>query len=139
MPVAAATADAGMRAVLGESILKFPSPDADTYDGPAADTESTSSEAVVDWSDAGRSKAPDDEDARPQLEANHCTLREHLMEQMRVTVLEMRDRALVELIIDALDENGYPVIRGTFGMGDRLSFTLYGVSDAEPCRGGWTG
>ena len=29
------------------------------------------------------------------------------MEQMRVTVLEMRDRALVELIIDALDENGY--------------------------------
>ncbi len=81
--------------------------DADNYDGPAADTESTSSEADVDWSDAGRSKAPDDEDARPQLEANHCTLREHLMEQMRVTVLEMRDRALVELIIDALDENGY--------------------------------
>lgn len=32
----------------------------------------------------------------------------------------------------ALDENGYPVIRGTFGLGDRLSFTLYGVSDAEP-------
>jgi RNA polymerase sigma-54 factor len=81
--------------------------EADNYDGPAADTESSSAEADVDWSDAGRSKAPDDEDARPQLEANHRTLREHLMEQMRVTVLEMRDRALVELIIDALDENGY--------------------------------
>jgi RNA polymerase sigma-54 factor len=49
----------------------------------------------------------DDEESRPQLEAHHCTLREHLMEQMRVTVLETRDRALVELIIDALDENGY--------------------------------
>ncbi|RFP10117.1 MULTISPECIES: RNA polymerase factor sigma-54 [unclassified Duganella] len=84
-----------------------PAADADNYDGPAADTESTSSDADVDWSDAGRSKAPDDEDSRPQLEASHCTLREHLMEQMRVTVLEMRDRALVELIIDALDENGY--------------------------------
>ncbi|UUZ51039.1 hypothetical protein LP420_16485 [Massilia sp. B-10] len=29
------------------------------------------------------------------------------MEQMRVTVLEARDRALVELIVDALDDNGY--------------------------------
>ncbi|KQQ47594.1 RNA polymerase sigma-54 factor [Duganella sp. Leaf126] len=84
-----------------------PAGDADPYDGPAADTESTTPEADVDWSDAGRSKAPDDEDARPQIEAHHCTLREHLMEQMRVTVLELRDRALVELIIDALDENGY--------------------------------
>ncbi|MET0264491.1 MAG: RNA polymerase factor sigma-54 [Duganella sp.] len=84
-----------------------PAADADAYDGPAADTDSTTPDADVDWSDAGRSKAPDDEDARPQLEAHHCTLREHLMEQMRVTVLEQRDRALVELIIDALDDNGY--------------------------------
>ncbi|MFA9216981.1 MAG: RNA polymerase factor sigma-54 [Sphingomonadaceae bacterium] len=80
--------------------------EADPFEA-GADTESSSAEADVDWSDAGRSKAPDDEDARPQLEASHCTLREHLMEQMRVTVLEMRDRALVEIIIDALDENGY--------------------------------
>jgi len=64
-------------------------------------------ESDSDWSDAGRSKAPDDEDSRPQLEASHRSLREHLMEQMRVTVLEPRDRALMELIIDALDENGY--------------------------------
>ena len=80
--------------------------EADPFE-PGADTESSSAESDVDWSDAGRSKAPDDEDSRPQLEANHCTLREHLMEQMRVTVLETRDRALVEIIIDALDENGY--------------------------------
>jgi RNA polymerase sigma-54 factor len=60
-----------------------------------------------DWSDAGRSKAPDDEDSRPQLEASHQSLREHLMEQMRLAALEPRDRALMEVIIDALDENGY--------------------------------
>lgn len=60
-----------------------------------------------DWSEAGRSKAPEDDDARPQLEAQHATLREHLMEQMRVTVRSVRDRALVELIIDGLDDNGY--------------------------------
>ncbi|HZW20265.1 RNA polymerase factor sigma-54 [Noviherbaspirillum sp.] len=63
-----------------------------------------------DWSfdDVARtSKAPEDDDARPQLEAHEVTLREHLLEQMRVTVREQRDRALVELIIDALDDNGY--------------------------------
>lgn len=64
----------------------------------------------TDWSfdDAARSsKAPEDDDARPQLEAHHCTLREHLLEQMRLTVRQLRDRALVELVIDALDEHGY--------------------------------
>lgn len=63
-----------------------------------------------DWSfdDVARtSKAPEDDDARPQLEAHETTLREHLLEQMRVTVREPRDRALVELIIDALNDNGY--------------------------------
>ena len=56
---------------------------------------------------ARTSKAPEDDDARPQLEAHEVTLREHLLEQMRVTVREHRDRALVELIIDALNDNGY--------------------------------
>ena len=74
---------------------------ADGGDSGAADNGDS------DWSEIGRSKAPEDEDSRPQLEASHRTLREHLMEQMRVTVTELRDRALVELIIDALDDNGY--------------------------------
>jgi RNA polymerase sigma-54 factor len=60
-----------------------------------------------DWGEAARNKAPDDEDSRPQLEASALTLRDHLMEQMRLAVLDMRDRALVELMIDALDDNGY--------------------------------
>lgn len=68
--------------------------------GGAADGDS-------DWGDVGRGKNPDDDDARPQIEASHCTLREHLLEQMRVTVTEERDRVLMELIIDALDDNGY--------------------------------
>ncbi|WP_194724330.1 RNA polymerase factor sigma-54 [Noviherbaspirillum malthae] len=70
-------------------------------DAPAADSE---------WSfdDVARtSKAPEDDDARPQLEAHETTLREHLLEQMRVTVREPRDRALVEILIDALNDNGY--------------------------------
>ncbi len=75
--------------------------------GEASDTSSATDN---DWSfdDVARtSKAPEDDDARPQLEAHETTLREHLLEQMRVTVQERRDRALVELIIDALNDNGY--------------------------------
>jgi RNA polymerase sigma-54 factor len=85
-----------------------PAAEGDPFEGATGEGDSASgAEADTDWSDAGRSKAPDDDDARPQLEASHCTLREHLMEQMRVTVQEPRDRVLMELIIDALDENGY--------------------------------
>ena len=74
-----------------------------------ADTaEQTNGETEWSFDDVARTaKAPEDDDARPQLEAAVCTLREHLQEQMRVTVREPRDRALLELVIDALDDNGY--------------------------------
>jgi RNA polymerase sigma-54 factor len=64
----------------------------------------------TEWSfdDVARtSKEPEDDDGRPQLEAHEITLREHLLEQARVSVYNHRDRALVELIVDALDDNGY--------------------------------
>jgi RNA polymerase sigma-54 factor len=66
----------------------------------------------TDWSEgsgasSGSSSSSDDEDGRPQLEACAITLREHLMEQVRETLLSTRDRALAELVIDALDDNGY--------------------------------
>jgi RNA polymerase sigma-54 factor len=78
--------------------------------GEGSDAPDAASGAESDWSfdDVARtSKAPEDDDARPQLEAHECTLREHLLEQMRVTVDNRRDRALVELIVDALNDNGY--------------------------------
>jgi len=62
----------------------------------------------ADWGDSGRaSGSGDDEDGRPQLEAGGVTLREHLSEQVRVTSVNPRDRALAELVIDAIDDNGY--------------------------------
>ena len=61
-----------------------------------------------DWGDSGRASGNgEDEDGRPQLEAGGVTLREHLSEQVRVTNLNLRDRALAELVIDAIDDNGY--------------------------------
>ncbi len=80
-----------------------PAAEGEGYEG--GDGEGGSDDA--DWSASAGSKSADDEDSRPQLEASGCTLREHLLEQMRVTVQQARDRALMELIIDALDENGY--------------------------------
>lgn len=75
--------------------------------GDGADA-AASGEAEWSFDDVARtSKAPEDDDARPQLEAHETTLREHLLEQMRVSVREMRDRALLELMIDALNDNGY--------------------------------
>jgi RNA polymerase sigma-54 factor len=66
-------------------------------------------EAGEDWGEYGRSSGSggEDEDGRPQLEASPVTLREHLMEQVRMTCCAARDCALVELVVDALDDNGY--------------------------------
>lgn len=78
--------------------------------GGASTSEDAAPAGDADWSfdDVSRtSKAPEDDNARPQLEAHETTLREHLLEQLSVTVDNRRDRALVELLIDALDDNGY--------------------------------
>ncbi|MEO0318628.1 MAG: hypothetical protein RL404_2305 [Pseudomonadota bacterium] len=85
----------------------------EAYEGPAGEGSGEGGEGgsgEADWSfdDVARSsKAPEDDNARPQLEAHETTLREHLNEQLSVTVENSRDRALVELLIDALDDNGY--------------------------------
>lgn len=76
----------------------------DGFDG--ADGER--GEGEMDWGDAGRASGNgEDEDGRPQLEAAGVTLREHLSEQVRMTCLGPRDCALAELVIDAIDDNGY--------------------------------
>jgi RNA polymerase sigma-54 factor len=73
-----------------------------------SDEASVGSDTEWSFDDVARtSKEPEDDEGRPQLEAHEVTLREHLLEQARVSVHNLRDRALVELIVDALDDNGY--------------------------------
>lgn len=72
-----------------------------------SETPASSEDWSFDEAPIGNSKSHDEEDGRPQLEAAQTTLREHLLEQMRLSIREPRDRALLELIIDAIDENGY--------------------------------
>lgn len=82
----------------------------DAFNGSETPEAAANGEAEWTFDDVARtSKAPEDDDSRPQLEAHDVTLREHLLEQMRVTVREPRDRALLELVIDALNDNGYLV------------------------------
>ena len=90
----------------------------DTASEPAQENQSGAEEVFdapdtggeSDWSfdDVARTgKAPEDDDGRPQIESSEPSLRDILLEQMRVTIRGQRDRALVELIIDALDDRGY--------------------------------
>jgi RNA polymerase sigma-54 factor len=55
---------------------------------------------------AGNREEGDDDDY-PQLAAENPTLRHHLISQLSLTKLSERDRTLVTLLIESLDEDGY--------------------------------
>lgn len=99
-----------MDAPVGDSeVCSSPTEVEAAFEPPAANDNAPENSAG-EWSfdDVSRTfKTADDEDARPQLEAHESTLRKHLLQQMRETLKDPRDRALVELVIDALDDNGY--------------------------------
>jgi RNA polymerase sigma-54 factor len=58
-----------------------------------------------DWG-GGASRGDDDGGLFPQQVA-HATLRDHLMGQLSVLKLPLRDRQIVAALIDAVDEDGY--------------------------------
>jgi RNA polymerase sigma-54 factor len=51
--------------------------------------------------------SPREDDEYPQLAADNPSLREHLGTQLTLTQLADRDRTLVTLVIESLDEDGY--------------------------------
>jgi RNA polymerase sigma-54 factor len=58
----------------------------------------------VNWRSAGEDEEDND---RSQSAADTPTLREHLYTQLSLTNLGSRDRAFVQILIDALDDDGY--------------------------------
>ncbi|MBK8063014.1 MAG: RNA polymerase factor sigma-54 [Betaproteobacteria bacterium] len=69
--------------------------------GPADDWQ-------PDFSASPRSGSSDDKDSdRMFVAPDTTTLRDHLNEQLTLTNLDQRDRALVGMLIDALDDDGY--------------------------------
>ncbi|MFZ5540655.1 MAG: RNA polymerase factor sigma-54 [Pseudomonadota bacterium] len=65
--------------------------------------------SLLDWGGGGgRADRDDDDDEGPLSWAcTHPTLAEHLRTQLAVTSASARDRALVALLIEALDDDGY--------------------------------
>ena len=74
-------------------------------------TDRSSQDQDQDWfNEAGRSaggRADGDDGEYPQQAAESPTLREHLLSQLRLLNISDRDRDLVTLLIEALDEDGY--------------------------------
>jgi RNA polymerase sigma-54 factor len=62
-----------------------------------------------DWNTGGGTmRSTDDEDeAYPEQAAEQASLREHLHNQLTTSSIDDKDRKVVGLLIDALDENGY--------------------------------
>jgi RNA polymerase sigma-54 factor len=84
-------------------------------DGPPEDPGTQASEPGEapgpDWSGEppASPRGPDDgdDDGRGFTTPDNPTLRDHLVGQLSLTNLAQRDRALVEILIDALDDDGY--------------------------------
>ena len=77
-----------------------------TDDGPAAsDGEGFPAERESPYGAGSREDGDDDD--YPQLAAENPTLRNHLISQLSLTKLSARDRTLVTLLIESLDEDGY--------------------------------
>jgi RNA polymerase sigma-54 factor len=62
----------------------------------------------ADWNTGGAVYSTDDEDETyPEQAAGQASLREYLHSQLTISSLDGKDRKVVGLLIDALDENGY--------------------------------
>lgn len=60
------------------------------------------------WGESNRANNnQEDDDGRPQLEVVEESLREHLLDQANLSTRTERDLALLSLLIEALDDNGY--------------------------------
>ena len=63
-----------------------------------------------DWDNPAFSNSggsDDEEGARPEVAAVSPSLREHLLWQLNISSINIHDREIVGLLIDALDDNGY--------------------------------
>lgn len=79
----------------------------DSLESPASLEESGVYEGTYEGTMEFRRNYEDDDDAPTQLAAQSVSLREHLREQLSLTAASTRDRILIGVLIDALDENGY--------------------------------
>ena len=78
-------------------------PSTPASEAPASPETDWPSEAAANW----RGPEDDEDGDRTHVTPDTPTLRDHLRSQLSLTNLGERDRIFVELLIDALDEDGY--------------------------------
>jgi RNA polymerase sigma-54 factor len=101
----------------GESEEETHAPQQSASESPAETTTESQPESSpddrqtsldeMDWNDYSARGGDDEDDSGPQMAAASTTLREHLASQISLVPLTRRDQALVTMLIDALDEDGY--------------------------------
>ncbi len=86
-------------------------PERDRSDDRSADDFGTDrfEHEPADWNSGGgvMRSTDDEDDSYPEQAAEHDSLRTHLHNQLTTSPLDGKDRLVVGLLIDALDENGY--------------------------------
>ena len=82
-------------------------PNAETSSSESSETNTSETDWIAESRSSGATREDGEEGDFPQIAAESPTLREHLLGQLSLTKLEARDRSLVTLLIEALDENGY--------------------------------
>ncbi len=78
-----------------------------SHEAPAEPTETSGDDWQPDYSTPSRASSDDDEGDRSFVAPELTSLRNHLNAQLSLTNLPRRDRALVAMLIDALDDDGY--------------------------------
>jgi RNA polymerase sigma-54 factor len=81
--------------------------DAPETTAPAGEERPAEADWYLESGGTGTSREDGDESDYPQLAAESPTLRDHLLQQLSLTPLPDRDRRLVAMLVDALDEDGY--------------------------------
>jgi RNA polymerase sigma-54 factor len=76
--------------------------------GEAVERRDDAPDDSMEWNTGATSHAADDEnDAYPEQAALQASMREYLHAQLSVSQLDERDKLIIGMLIDALDENGY--------------------------------
>ena len=79
----------------------------DTPQPESAESEPATALDDADWNDYSSAGGDDEDNEYAQGSVSGATLREHLLNQLIVSPLTLRDRTLVAALIDDLDESGF--------------------------------
>jgi len=79
----------------------------DTPQPESAESEPATALDDADWNDYSSAGGDDEDNDYAQGSVSGATLREHLLNQLIVSPLTLRDRTLVATLIDDLDESGF--------------------------------